>query len=131
MKITKEYIDDTVVCIIRDITDGIWDTILEDNDKRKNADLMARLMEICGVMYLADELKSVVDEQKGNVGMNELRIYTDDEYRANIRKELEEDGLYECVSKRLDEIDTMTSDLLGCRRIQEIICEIRDLIEMR
>ena len=62
MKITKEYIDDTVVCIIRNITEGIWDTILEDNDKRKNADLMARLMEICGVMYLADELKSVVDE---------------------------------------------------------------------
>ena len=62
MKITKEYIDDTVVCIIRDITDGIWDTILLDNDKIKNADLMVRLMEICGVMYLADELKSVVDE---------------------------------------------------------------------
>ena len=62
MKITKEYIDDTVVCIIRDITDGIWDSILLDNDKIKNADLMARLMEICGVMYLADELKSVVDE---------------------------------------------------------------------
>ena len=62
MKITKEYIDDTVVCIIRDIINGIWDTILEDNDKRKNNDLMARLMEICGVMYLADELKSVVDE---------------------------------------------------------------------
>ena len=61
-------------------------------------------------------------------GMNELRIYTDDEYRANIRKELEEDGLYECVSKRLDEIDTMTSDLRCCRRIQEIICESRDLI---
>lgn len=62
MEITKEYIDDTVVCIIRDITDGIWDTILLDNDKTKNADLMARLMEIRGVMYLADELKSVVDE---------------------------------------------------------------------
>ena len=62
MKITKEYIDDTVVCIIRNITDGIWDTILEDNYKRKDADLMAILMEICGVMYLADELKSVVDE---------------------------------------------------------------------
>ena len=62
MKITKEYIDDTVVCIIRDITDGMWDSILLDNDKIKNADLMARLMEICGVMYLADELKSVVDE---------------------------------------------------------------------
>ena len=62
MKITKEYIDDTVVCIIRNITDGIWDSIVEDNDKRRNADLMARLMEICGVMYLADELKKVVDE---------------------------------------------------------------------
>ena len=62
MKITKEYIDDTVVCIIRDITDGIWDTILLNNGNIKNADLMARLMEVCGVMYLADELKSVVDE---------------------------------------------------------------------
>ena len=62
MKITKEYIDDTVVCIIRDITDGIWDTILADNDNIKNADLMASLMDICGVMYLADELKNVVDE---------------------------------------------------------------------
>lgn len=62
MKITKEYIDDTVVCIIRDITDGIWDTILLNNGNIKNADLMARLMEICGVMYLADELKKVVDE---------------------------------------------------------------------
>ena len=62
MKITKEYIDDTVVCIIRNITDGIWDSIVEDNDKRRNADLMARFMEICGVMYLADELKRVVDE---------------------------------------------------------------------
>ena len=63
--------------------------------------------------------------------MKELRIYTNDEYKANLRKELEENGLYECVSKRLDVIDTMTSDLLGCRRIQEIICEILDLIEMR
>lgn len=62
MKITKEYIDVTVVSIIRNITDGIWDTILADNDKRKNADLMARFMEICGVMHLADELKKVVDE---------------------------------------------------------------------
>ena len=63
--------------------------------------------------------------------MIELREYTHDEYRADLRKELEENGLYESVKKRLDEIDTMTSDLLGCRRIQEMICEIRDLIEMR
>ena len=86
MKITKEYIDDTVVCIIRDITDGIWDTILADNGKIKNDDLMARLMEICGVMYLADELKSVVDEQKGNVGMIELKKYADDEYKVSLKK---------------------------------------------
>ena len=46
--------------------------------------------------------------------MIELKKYTDDEYKANLRKELEENGLYKCVSKRLDEIDTMTSDLLGC-----------------
>ena len=65
--------------------------------------------------------------------MNELRIYTDDEYRANIRKELEEDGLYECVSKRLDEINTMTSDLkwLKYAYVQEMMCEILDLIELR
>ena len=63
--------------------------------------------------------------------MIELKKYADDEYKVSLKKELEEDGLYECVSKRLDEIDTMTSDLRGCRRIQEIICEIRDLIEMR
>ena len=62
MKITKEYIDVTIVRIIRNITDDIWDSIVEDNDKRRNADLMARFMEICGVMYLADELKKVVDE---------------------------------------------------------------------
>ena len=63
--------------------------------------------------------------------MSELREYTNDEYKADLRKELEENGLYKSVGKRLDEIDTMTSDLLGCRRIQEMICEIRDLIEMR
>ena len=33
--------------------------------------------------------------------MNELRIYTNDEYKADLRKELEEDGLYECVKKGL------------------------------
>ncbi len=65
--------------------------------------------------------------------MNELRIYTDDEYRANIRKELEEDGLYESVKKRLDEINTITSELsyLKHRRVQEMMCEVLDLVEMR
>lgn len=73
--------------------------------------------------------------------MNELRIYTDDEYRANIRKELEEDGLYECVSKRLDEINATIAELNcipvtitrhhGYSYAQEMMREIMDLIEMR
>ena len=65
--------------------------------------------------------------------MNELRIYTDDEYRANIRKELEENGLYEYVKKRLDEINIMASELsyLGHRYVQEMMREVLDLIELR
>ena len=85
----------------------------------------------CNHYKRGNSLEGFRFEMVGGAEVNELRIYTNDEYRANLRKELEEDGLYECVSKRLDEIDTMTSDLLGCRRIQEMICEIRDLIEMR
>ena len=66
-------------------------------------------------------------------GMIELREYTNDEYKANLRKELEEDGLYKCVSKRLDVIDTLSSEFrwLKYTYVQEMICEIRDLIEMR
>ena len=65
--------------------------------------------------------------------MNEFRIYTDDEYRANLRKELEEDGLYECVSKRLDVIDVLSSELrwLKYAYIQEMMREVLDLVEMR
>ena len=65
--------------------------------------------------------------------MNELRIYTDDEYRANLRKELEEDGLYESVRKRLDIINIISSDLkwLKYAYIQEMMREILDLVEMR
>lgn len=65
--------------------------------------------------------------------MIELRKYTDDEYKANLRKELEENGLYESVNKRLDEINIMTSELsyLGRRYVQEMLCEILNLIELR
>ena len=65
--------------------------------------------------------------------MNELRIYTDDEYRANLRKELKEDGLYESVRKRLDVIDVLSSELRWLRYayIQEMMREILDLVEMR
>ena len=65
--------------------------------------------------------------------MNELRIYTNDEYKANLRKELEEDGLYECVKKRLDVIDVLSSELrwLKYAYIQEMMREVLDLVEMR
>ena len=65
--------------------------------------------------------------------MIELRIYTEDEYKADLRKELEENGLYESVKKRLDEINNITSKLsyLKHRHVQEIMCEVLDLVEMR
>ena len=65
--------------------------------------------------------------------MIELKKYTDDEYKANLRKELEEDGLYESVRKRLDVIDIISSELrwLKYAYVQEMMCEILDLIEMR
>ena len=65
--------------------------------------------------------------------MIELRTYTDDEYKADLRKELEENGLYESVSKRLDEINNITSELsyLKHRDVQEMMCEVLCLIELR
>lgn len=65
--------------------------------------------------------------------MIELKKYTDDEYKVSLKKELEEDGLYESVRKRFDVINIISSDLrwLKYAYIQEIMCEILDLIEMR
>ena len=65
--------------------------------------------------------------------MIELKKYTDDEYKANLRKELEEDGLYESVRKRLDIINIISSELrwLKYAYVQEMMSEILDLIEMR
>ena len=67
------------------------------------------------------------------VEVNELRIYTNDEYKANLRKELEENGLYESIRKRLDAIDFLSSELrwLKYAYIQEMMREILDLVEMR
>ena len=67
------------------------------------------------------------------VEVNELRIYTNDEYKANLRKELEENGLYESIRKRLDVIDVLSSELrwLKYAYIQEMMREILDLVEMR
>lgn len=65
--------------------------------------------------------------------MTELRKRTDDKYKANLRKELEENGLYKSVSKRLDVINVISVDLRwrSHAHIQEMIYEILDLIEMR
>ena len=65
--------------------------------------------------------------------VNELRIYTNDEYKANLRKELEENGLYESIRKRLDAINIISSDLkwLKYAYVQEMMREILDLIELR
>ena len=65
--------------------------------------------------------------------MIELKKYTDDEYKVSLKKELEENGLYESVRKRFDVIDSISSELrwLKYAYVQEMICEIRDLIEMR
>lgn len=65
--------------------------------------------------------------------MIELREYTNDKYKANLRKELEENGLYKSVSKRLDVINVISTDLRWRSHayIQEMIYEILDLIEMR
>ena len=65
--------------------------------------------------------------------MIELKKYIDDEYKANLKKELEEDGLYESVRKRFDVINIISSDLrwLKYAYIQEMMCEVLDLIEMR
>ena len=65
--------------------------------------------------------------------MIELKKYTDDEYKVSLKKELEENGLYESVRKRLDVIDIISSELrwLKYAYVQEMMCEILDLIEMR
>ena len=65
--------------------------------------------------------------------MIELKKYADDEYKVSLKKELEEDGLYESVRKRLDAIDVLSSELrwLKYAYIQEMMREILDLVEMR
>ena len=65
--------------------------------------------------------------------MNELTKRTNDKYKAKLRKDLEENGLYKSVSKRLDVINVISADLrwLTHAYIQEMIFEILDLIEMR
>ena len=88
--------------------------------------------------FIEKEVVQVIDKKIALIGaskqkMNESTKRIRGEHRADLRKELEEDGLYECVNKRLDEISIMTSEFswFGYRYVQEMICEILDLIEMR
>lgn len=62
MKITKECINDTTIRIIRYIIDSVRDSMAENNESVKTADFTAPFIEICGALYLADELKKVIDE---------------------------------------------------------------------
>ena len=62
MKITKECINDTTIRIIRYIIDNMRDSMAENNESVKTADFTAPFIEICGVLYIADELKKIIDE---------------------------------------------------------------------
>lgn len=61
----------------------------------------------------------------------ELREYTEEEYQADLRKELTEGCLLKAIHKRCDEINYLSSDLgyTTHRTIQEQMVEIQDLIK--
>lgn len=63
-----------------------------------------------------------------------LREYTKEEREADMRKELAETSLYNCVKLRCDLIDdecrNQQMKYIPHRTIQEFMCEILELIEM-
>ena len=65
--------------------------------------------------------------------MNELREYTKEEYKADMKKLLEEKGLYEAVKVYCDKIDEVAGNwgYVDHRDIQEFLCDILYLIELR
>ena len=88
--------------------------------------------------FIEKEIVQVIDEKIALIRtreqkMNESTKRTSSKCTADLRKELEENGLYESVRKRLNEISIMTSEFswFGYRYIQEMMCEILDLIELR
>lgn len=88
--------------------------------------------------FIEKEVVQVIDEKIALIRaseqkMNESTKRTRGGCTAGLRKELEENGLYESVKKRLDDISIMTSEFswFGYKYVQEMICEILDLIEMR
>ena len=88
--------------------------------------------------FIEKEVVQVIDEKMALIRaseqkMNESTKRTRGGYTADLRKELEENGLYESVRKRLDVIDVLSSELrwLKYAYIQEMMREILDLVEMR
>ena len=67
MEITKECINDTTIRIIKYIVDNMGESMGKNDESVKTADFTAPFMEICGALYLANELKNIIDEQKDGV----------------------------------------------------------------
>lgn len=65
--------------------------------------------------------------------MAELREYTQDEYRADMKKLLTERGLHGAVEKYCNDINEIASALsyLPHREIQECLCNIIYLIDLK
>ena len=63
MEITKECINDTTIRIIKYIVDNMWESMAKNNESIKTADFTPSFMEICGALYLANELKNIIDNK--------------------------------------------------------------------
>ena len=61
-----------------------------------------------------------------------LTEYTQEEYKADMQKLLQEKGLYKAVEDKCDRINSLASALsyLPHREIQELMCDILFLIEL-
>ena len=74
MEITKECINDTTIRIIKYIIDNMGDSMAKNNESIKTADFTAPFMEICGALYLANELKNIIDNKFPDSKRWRLRI---------------------------------------------------------
>ena len=63
--------------------------------------------------------------------MIDMRVLTDEEYRSNLRREIEQDGLRKAVEKRCDDIVEECSSMpyLPHMTVAEWLDEILDLID--
>lgn len=62
-----------------------------------------------------------------------IKEYTEEEYKADMQKLLEEKGLYKAVEDKCDRINSLSSTLryLPHREIQELMCDILFLIDLQ